>query len=636
MMLQAMKGKIGRIILKIFAVLLIISFGAWGVNDMIAGKGVPTDVADVGETKVTANEFQESFRRQLTDLRRRFGQQLGSQAARRMGFADLTLERLIDRRLLALHAAELGLSVGDDQVRAQIRRQPGLSDGRGGINEFAFREALARARLSEDRYVALLRGEITRSHLTGVIAAGSVAPDHMVDLIFRYRNEKRTADVVVVPRAAGAAPPAPNDSQISEFYSKNQALFMAPELRTVTALHLDPDELAKDIAIPDDDLRDEFENRLPSLVIAERRRVRQIVTADEATAKRARQSLAEGRSFTDVAKEIAGMDEETTRLGFVTADRLPAEIASAVFTATLDQPSAPVASPLGWHIVLVERIEPGTTPTFADVRDRIRLDLARDQATDALVKIANRLEDALAGGATLDQAASGTGATMIRTPPIDGRGRTIDGKPAPGLPKVAEFLPTAFEVEDGEVGDLLETRTGGYLIVRVDGVTPPAPRPLESVRDRVVAAWKVTQRDEAAKKKAGEILDKVKGGAALAQVAKDAGLRLRSSQPFTRINRAAGSVVPPALAAELFGLRPGETAMAPSAEGYAVAQLKDIRSASPAADKTALDGLKQRLGAAVADDVLAQFASALRSRYTVRIDRGAIDRLFNEGTLGQY
>ena len=57
MMLQAMKGKFGSFILKIFAVLLIISFGAWGIGDMITGQGLPTDVADVGETKISANQF---------------------------------------------------------------------------------------------------------------------------------------------------------------------------------------------------------------------------------------------------------------------------------------------------------------------------------------------------------------------------------------------------------------------------------------------------------------------------------------------------------------------------------------------------------------------------------------------------
>ena len=39
---------------------------------------------------------------------------------------------------------------------------------------------------------------------------------------------------------------------------------------------------------------------------------------------------------------------------------------------------------------------------------------------------------------------------------------------------------------------------------------------------------------------------------------------------------------------------------------------------------------------AVAEDIMAQYISALRVRYSVHIDQDAVNRLFNEGTLGQY
>ena len=119
-------------------------------------------------------------------------------------------------------------------------------------------------------------------------------------------------------------------------------------------------------------------------------------------------------------------------------------------------------------------------------------------------------------------------------------------------------------------------------------------------------------------------------------MAKDASLEVQRSKPFTRVNRAAGSRITPGLAGELFKLRPGGVAMAPSPEGYAGAQLNDVQAASPSSDDEGLKGLKNRMHGAVAEDIMAQYASALRARYGVQIDRSAINRLFNEGTLGQY
>jgi peptidyl-prolyl cis-trans isomerase D len=108
-MLQAIKGKTGTWVLRIFAVLLIISFGAWGINDMIIGGGLPTDVATVGSTKITSAEFNDRFRREMTRLRSVLGPQLDSAQARQLGIADSALNGLINRRVLALEAHDLGI-----------------------------------------------------------------------------------------------------------------------------------------------------------------------------------------------------------------------------------------------------------------------------------------------------------------------------------------------------------------------------------------------------------------------------------------------------------------------------------------------------------------------------------------------
>ena len=87
--------------------------------------------------------------------------------------------------------------------------------------------------------------------------------------------------------------------------------------------------------------------------------------------------------------------------------------------------------------------------------------------------------------------------------------------------------------------------------------------------------------------------------------------------------------ISPTLAAELFRVRRGGVAMARTQTGYVVAQLKDIRTASPGADKKGLDALRDQLASAIGNDILGQFNTALKSRHPVSIDRGAIDRLFN-------
>ena len=628
-MLQAIKSKTGTWVLRIFAVLLIMSFAVWGIGDMITGTGLPTEVADVGDTKVTANQFNEAFRREMNRLRGVLGSRMDSDQARQLGVADSTLEGLITQRLLALEARDLGLLVGDDQIKQTILRQTAFRNQLGNFDQAVYRQVLSQSGLTEDRYVEGLRGDITQSHLTDVIGKGSFVPKFLVDQLYRFRNERRIAEVVVIDRDKSGAPPKPSDSELREFHKKNAALFTAPELRDITTLHLSPNKLAEEIKPSDEQLRDEYENRLTSLSIPERRQLRQILTQDEATANRAAGRLRQGAPIADVAKEVANQDEDATRLGLVTFNDLPKEMAEAAFKLAENTASDPVKSPLGWHVLLVEKINAGKTPAFEDVREKISTDLARELAIDGLVKIANQLEDALAGGASLEEAAGQLNAPVIRLSAVSANGRDGDGKEVPKLPRVERFLETAFTTEKDQTSDLIETDSGHYFIVRVENIQAPALKPYETVRDQVERQWVLSGKDETARKKAEAILARVRAGASLTSVATKDRLKIETSKEFTRFNRAAGSKISAAMAGELFRVPRGGVAMAPSRSGYAVAQVKDIRAAEPSSNKEAYDRVRDQIQEAMGDDVLSQFSTALRDRFPVSIDRGALDRLFN-------
>lgn len=628
-MLQAIKGKTGTWVLRIFAVLLIISFGAWGINDMIIGGGLPTEVAQVGSTKITATEFNERFRQEMNRLRSILGQPLNSAQARQLGIADNALNGLINRRVLALEADDLGILVGDDQVKQAILKEASFRNTLGEFDKVIYQQALARNGLNEARFVAGLRGDLIQSHLTGIITAGATPPRYLADQLYKYRNEKRIAELVLIPRASAAAPPKPTDAQLREFHKKNAAIFTAPELRDVSTIYLDPAKQAAELEPSEDRLRDEYESRLSTMSVPERRQIRQILARDEKTARRVVDRLKGGAKFADVARGETGQKADATSLGLLQFNDLPKDLAEVAFKLPENGTSEAVETAFGWHILLVEKIEPGKTPTFEETREALSEDVAREMAVDILVKLANTLEDALAGGADLKEAGATLNFPVGRFTGIDVSGKNIDGAPVKNLPNSAQFLESAFATELGRTSDLVETAEGGYFILHVDRIREPELKPFEKVRADVARSWKINHRDEAAKKRANKILDQVKAGASLQSIAKKAGLTVAVSKEFTRFTQPRGSNISPTLAAELFRARRGGAAMARTQTGYAVAQLKDIRMASPGADKKGIDELRDQLASAIGADIRSQFNTALKSLHPVSIDRGAIDRLFN-------
>lgn len=627
MLLESMKKGVSKIVIQILAVLLIASFAVWGIGDMTGSIGGANTVASVDGQDISQREFSEQFRREMDRIRQRIGQ-IDPQQARNLGLVDSTINGMIARRLLAMQANDLGLLVSDEQIVERIRQQPGFQNALGQFDRSVFQNALANNGISEGAYVASLRGDIQQDILSRAISGGVVAPSQLADTIYKYRNERRTAEMIRVKRPTVGGAPAPTEAQLQTFLDANPDPFLAPEYRKVTLLYMDPEETAKELSPDPQRIQEEYEFRLASLSVPERRNLEQILIRDEAEARKAHAALSEGKSFAAVAQEVTGKSAEDIKLGLVTEGDLLPDLAKAAFAVQADGFTAPTKSPLGWHIIRVVEIQPGRKPALAEVEKEISLDVARELALDDLVKRANKIEDALAGGALIEDAADAAGAKIRVVGPIDPELKLQAGTPLSGLPQDARFIEAVFSLDKGETSALTETDGGGYFMVRVDEIVESAKRPLSQVREAVDNAWKLEQLDAVAKKNAEEIRDAAKTGASLTQIASDRKLVVETGKPFSRFSTAGETVIPRALLPGLFEAKTNDVVMAQTIDGYAVARLTAIQEASPSAGGDDLSRLKETLAGAYATDLLQEYTRALRGEYSVTVNRAGIDAYF--------
>jgi len=116
------------------------------------------------------------------------------------------------------------------------------------------------------------------------------------------------------------------------------------------------------------------------------------------------------------------MDEKTVNLGEMTRDQIMPELAKDAFALAQGAVSKPIKTSLGWHLIRVAKIIPGSKQSTEEVRETLRRTIAKELAIDALFKLANKLEDALGGGATLEEAATGLALAVRTIPAIDAKG----------------------------------------------------------------------------------------------------------------------------------------------------------------------------------------------------------------------
>ncbi|UCH74548.1 MAG: SurA N-terminal domain-containing protein [Rhodospirillales bacterium] len=621
-MLQQLRSSAASLVAKLLVVLLIISFAAWGVTDYITQVQEADDVATVGDDAISTTELSEAFQRELNRFRAQ-GIELSAEQARSLGLLDQVLDRLISARVYELGGDMLGMAVSDGQVRSIIAEEPSFFDETGRFSRARYEFALRQAGLSEGQFVSDVRRDILRRQIINSFDFPDDAPDSLVTTLHRWRGEKRVASVAVVPVDATLDVGEPDTETLQALYQERADQFTAPERRRINYLHVTRELAMREIIVTEEQTRQYYDANLADFTQDERRKVQQVLVADEASARQVAAAVGEGRTFATVAREIAGQDAAALELGMFTAAEFPVpELWDTVAGLAEGAISPPQQSPFGWHVFRVTEVIPESIMPFDEARGEIEERLRIEQSAEVLYDLSRALEDELAGGATLEEAAATLDIPLRRTEPLDLGGVGANGQPVDDLPG-GDFLDMAFLTETGEMSRVTQLPEGDYYLLRIDESIPSALRPLEEVRDEVANTWKADRRREAARTRALAIVTRLENGESLSDLAAAEGLTAQDSKPFDRRGGGAESRnITPLLASDLFKVELGQPAMDESPEGFIVAQLKAIEPA----DLSEPGELSTVLANQMMSDVLIQFNNALRERFGVTIDRAALNR----------
>ncbi|MDW3184392.1 MAG: SurA N-terminal domain-containing protein [Roseobacter sp.] len=96
------------------------------------------------------------------------------------------MQRLIAQRALDHEAAQIGLSIGDENLRDRILEIGAFRGIDGAFDREGYRFALEQSGISEAQFETQLREEVARTLMQGAILSGVVMPDAFVDTLVNY------------------------------------------------------------------------------------------------------------------------------------------------------------------------------------------------------------------------------------------------------------------------------------------------------------------------------------------------------------------------------------------------------------------------------------------------------------------
>jgi len=625
-MLDSMRRHASGWVAQILIGLLIVSFAVWGIAGALSGINTNT-VAEVGGTEVTVVDFDRAYRGEIENLSQRLGQPITPEQARAFGVPNQVLGRLVAQAALDDQASSLGLGVSQDTLVKEIAADPAFRGASGSFDRDYFVQRLRQRGMTEDDYVLEREAGEKRRQLAASLSGGATVPQTLAKALHAYQTEARTIRYIVLPASIIPDVGQPNADELAAYYNDHKAEWRAPEMREIAYLKLEAEDVVQPDAVSDADAQAYYDANKARYTSPETRQVYQLLFTDESTARAAETNLKGGATFESIV-EGTGRQMADTDLGVVTRDKLiDPKVSEAAFALPANSSSDVIVGSFGPVILHVGDITAEAVQPFDAVKAEIKQELALAAARNDLGVLRDAIEDAKAGGATLQEIATNN-KLELKTITVDAAGNDAEGQPVEGIPAEDALLKAAFESDVGIDNASVPTGDNGATWYQVNSINPAHDRPLDEVREKVVEAWRKATTDDRLAAKAQETADRIGKGETLEAVATSLDLPVQTDAGQKRNSQPPENFSVDALKAAFAGPK-GHVATAPgtSDDQQIVLVVDDITETPYVASATANAQLDQQLAEAIQNDLLQQYVSELQNVLGATINQTALQRV---------
>jgi peptidyl-prolyl cis-trans isomerase D len=250
--------------------------------------------------------------------------------------------------------------------------------------------------------------------------------------------------------------------------------------------------------------------------------------------------------------------------------------------------------------------------TFEEAEPILREELAAARARRVIDDAREAITDLMAGGAQIED--------IVDQSEMERGSITWTAETRDGIAAYDAFRAAAAAVNEGDFPELIELADGGVFTLRLDGVSPPALRPLEDVREAVADAWQVARVQQAVMEEATLATEALGATTGF----ETQGLIASSETGLTRRSFVDGT--PPGFMEQVFDLEVGDVTTIDAGTFGIVLRLDSAQV--PAADNEAIaadrDAVLQTATVGIAQDIFDIYNNELQRQTEVSINPSAI------------
>lgn len=602
--------KLSKTFVWILMGLLFVGLAGFGAINV---SGTTRTLATVGDATVSVDDYARALQQEQRAIQAQSGQSIPLSQLIAMGVDRGVLSGLVATAALDNELTEIGLSVGDEVLLDEITRISAFQGSDGSFSRDNYRFALDNAGLSEAEFEADMRSETARTLLQGAITGGTRMPAVLGETLTNYIGARRSFSYV---RLAEANVPltaiAPTEDALKAYYETHIEDFTLPETKVITYVALRPDALVDEVEVDETALRGLYEERDAEFNVPERRLVEQLVFPDEDAAKTAKAQLDVGGTTFETLVADRELSLSDIDMGDVAIGDLGAA-GEAVFAADVGAVVGPLPSDFGPALYRVNGVLEANFTSFEEALPVLREELALDRARRLIESRAEGLDDALAGGATLEDLAEEENGVVLGQ--LDWTANTTDD-----IAAYDTFRNAAEAVTSEDFPEVGYLEDGSLFALRLDEVLPPRPEPFEDARTAVSEAYEGDRIAKALAAQAEQIKTATEGNNGQfpegREVIEQTGLTRTAYLDQTPVD----------LVNQVFEMEVGEVRVVSDAEGTVVVRLDETLPPDDGNDMQFLSqALGDQLNQSLSNEIFQIYLQSVQTRARPQVNQQAVN-----------
>ena len=547
-MLAIIRDKATGWIAAVIIGLLVISFAFWGVS-FYSGQAGELNVAKVNDVDISFQSFQRSF----SQLRKQMQSVLGDSLSLEEDtlIKNQTIEKLIESELINQLVIDSGLNITNEKLVESIKNIEFFRNEEG-FDRIKYERSINSIGMASSIFEAQLRMDLLSEQLQAGFIETTFILEPELENILRLESQSRDITYTILSLPSFIEDGEISDSDIDTFYQANPSLFTQPEQVKVAYLELNIKELAKDIETNEEVLRNFYNDNKGDYDVVEQRSVRKLFvktgekatnenkTKAEAVITSALELVNEGKDFEEIVEQSTGETLEFSEHIFMSKGIMGKEIDEFLFNSEEGAVSKVIETKEGFNIVKVIEIKGGSENKYENSAQKVKEDYKNKQAELQFFELSDQLTTlSYENSDNLEIAADAIGKEIINTDYF-ARDNDLEGLLSDSLVISKSFDPELIRSRNNS--DAIELSDNHIVVLRVLEHKAPATKPLEDVRDEVIASIRLKLAREKINETGDRIVAELKSGVNPESVISHSGIEWTTTEKVKRddmfINRA--------------------------------------------------------------------------------------------------